>query len=141
MNEMKTASLGKRLGAFMIDFLIAACVQAMLFIPFIIIPLIQKQISGIEVTTRNLWLTLVTFSYLLLRDLPRGRSVGKKALRLQARGADAAPASPVQLIVRNLFVVLYPLEAVWLLATSGRKRLGDIAARTGVFEYEAEEPA
>ena len=125
----------------MIDLLIAACVQAMLFIPFIIIPLIQKQISGAEVTTRNLWLTLVAFSYLLLRDLPSGRSVGKKALRLQARGSDSAPASPIQHMVRNLFVVLYPVEAVWLLATSGRTRLGDIAARTGVFEYEAEESA
>lgn len=125
----------------MIDFLIAACVQGLLFIPFIVIPLIQKTISGVEVTTRNLWLTLITFGYLVLRDLPRGRSVGKKALRLQARGTDATPASPVQLIVRNLFVVLYPVEAVWLLATSGRKRLGDIAAKTGVFEYEAEESA
>jgi len=141
MNEMKNASLGKRLGAFMIDFLIAACVQGLLFIPFIIIPLIQKEISGAEITSRNLWLTLVTFSYLLLRDLPRGRSIGKKALRLQVRGTDSTPASPAQLIVRNLFVVLYPVEAVWLLATSGRKRLGDIAARTGVFQYKVEESA
>ena len=137
MNEMENASFGKRLGAFMIDFLIAACVQGLLFIPFIILPLIQKTITGAEVTSRNLWLTLATFSYILLRDLPLGRSIGKKALRLQARGADGSRASPAQLIVRNLFVVLYPVEAVWLLATSGRKRLGDIAARTGVFEYEA----
>ena len=139
MSKTQHASLGKRVGAFMIDLLISACVQALLFIPFIIIPLVQKTISGAEVTSRNLYITLVVFTYLLLRDLPHGRSIGKKALRLQARSSNAEPASSSQLVLRNLFVVLYPVEAIWLIASSGRRRLGDIAARTGVFEYEAEE--
>ena len=117
----------------MIDFLIASIAQALLLIPFIIIPLIQKSIEPSQVTTRNLWCTLIAFGYFILRDLPNGQSIGKKALHLQTLGMDAEPASVGRLILRNLFIVLYPVEAIWLLLTSGQKRLGDVAARTGVF--------
>ena len=141
MTDIQRASLGKRLGAFMIDFLIAAMVQALLFIPIIIIPLIQKSIDPAQVTTRNLWCTLVTFGYLILRDIPNGRSIGKKALHLQTLGIDTEPASVGRLILRNLFVVLYPVEAIFLFVTSGQKRLGDIAARTGVFANQTKETA
>ena len=134
MTDIQRASLGKRLGAFMIDFLIAAIIQALLYIPFIIIPIIQKTIDPAQVTTRNLWLTLVTFSYLIFRDLPTGQSIGKKALHLQTLGMNAEPVSVGRLILRNLFVVLYPVEAIWLIVTSGEKRLGDIVAQTGVYE-------
>ncbi|MDA3799373.1 MAG: RDD family protein [Kiritimatiellae bacterium] len=137
MNEIKNASLGKRIGAFMIDFLIATCIQIFLFIPFIMTPIIQKNIDGTEVITRSNLITLVTFTYLILRDLPNGRSVGKKALNLQVRSMDQSPASVLQLTLRNVFVMLYPIEFVWLLATSGRERLGDIAAKTRVFNYES----
>ena len=141
MTDIQRASLGKRLGAFMIDFLIAAIAQALLFIPFIIIPLIQKSIDPAQVTTRNLWCTLITFGYLILRDLPNGRSFGKKALNLQTLGIDAERVSAGRLILRNLFVVIYPVEAIWLLVTSGQKRLGDIVARTGVFVNQIKEKA
>jgi uncharacterized RDD family membrane protein YckC len=141
MTDIQRASLGKRLGAFMIDFLIAAIVQALLFIPFIIIPIIQKSIEADQITARNLWCTLATFSYLILRDLPNGRSIGKKALHLQARGMDGKTVSAGRLFLRNLFVILYPIEAIWLLATSGQKRLGDIVAQTGVFVNQTKKNA
>ena len=141
MNEFKNATFNQRLGAFMIDFLIACIIQGLLFIPFIIIPLIQKDISATDVTVRNLWLTLFTFTYLIFRDIPNGRSIGKKTLGLQALSLDGYPASIASLIIRNLFVVLYPVEAILLYSSSGRKRLGDIVARTGVFEYNIKEKA
>ena len=66
MTDIQRASLGKRLGAFMIDFLIAAIIQALLYIPLIIIPLIQKSIEPVQITRRNkfrvdyLWNELTT---------------------------------------------------------------------------------
>lgn len=142
IDELMTAApLGRRLGAFMIDFLIATLVEVLFIVPFIIVPLLQNKIDVTEVAARNLSINLIMFAYLIFRDVPNGRSIGKKALHLQVRCTNAQPASWGQMIIRNLFVLMYPVEVVWLLATSGRTRLGDIAARTGVFECEADNSA
>lgn len=139
MNTVERASLGARLGAFGIDFIITCIIQAFLFLPFIMIPLIQKNISGSDITTRNLWITMFSFTYMIFRDVSHGRSLGKRALHLQVRRISAEPAPLASLILRNLFIIIYPVEAIWLLVTSGEKRLGDIVANTGVYKDKKQE--
>ena len=141
MNRLNQASLSARMGAFMIDFLLSAMIQAFLYLPFIMIPLVQREISSPEIVSRNMWITLISFMYLVFRDVTKGRSIGKRALHLQVLSENAERASIAHLILRNIFTVIYPVEAIWLLVTSGRTRLGDIVARTGVYAISNERTA
>lgn len=63
-----------------------------------------------------------------------GQTLGMRIFGLQVLGTDSARASKTQLFVRAilLFVDLYAVGLVVMLASQGRQRLGDHTARTVV---------
>ncbi|MDD5707128.1 MAG: RDD family protein, partial [Kiritimatiellae bacterium] len=126
--------MGRRIGAFLIDWLVTGALDSALWIPLIMIPIIQRRIETQQIISRNLCITLVAFLYLLFRDLWDGRSIGKRCLGLQVRRRErpSLRASSWQHVVRNVFLILSPVEIIWFLATAGRTRLGDNVAGTTV---------
>lgn len=84
-------------------------------------------IHKIKVTT-----AIILFSLFLNKDIFFGKSIGKSFAGLRVVSSRTGnPASPIQCLVRNLFLLLWPLEAL-VLFFSPKKRIGDIVAGTKV---------
>lgn len=68
---------------------------------------------------------------LLVKDLVfKNYSIGKKLMNLEIRSLNNNSPSIFQLIARNLFYIVWPLEVLILIITG--KRLGDIIFKTEV---------
>jgi uncharacterized RDD family membrane protein YckC len=130
------ATLDKRVPAFLIDMVPAGLVQALLMVLFIMHPLMQKQIHGNQVMARNLFITAIAMIFMVFRDVFGGRSIGKRIMKLRVvpTGEGQETASAGALILRNIFVIIWPIEALLLL--SGKDRLGDKVAKTRVVEMK-----
>jgi uncharacterized RDD family membrane protein YckC len=90
-----------------------------------------EEVSRIKVNT-----AIILFSIFLNKDLFFGRSIGKYLTGLRVVSFKTGnPASPIQCLVRNLFLLLWPLEALILLFSPIR-RIGDIVAGTKVAVSE-----
>ncbi len=88
-----------------------------------------QEINRIEVNT-----AIVLFSIFLNKDIYFGKSIGKHFTGLRVVSARTGnPASPIQCALRNLFVLLWPLEALFLFL-SPKRRIGDFVAGTKVQE-------
>ena len=120
--ELKTASDGNRIIAYLID---AVIVGAVSFIP------ILGWIAGI--------------AYLITRDaLPflDGQSIGKKAMKLRAVSSETGEPLTGNYgpsIVRNivLFIPFFPLvELIVMLTNDNKQRLGDQWGKTKVVQVE-----
>jgi uncharacterized RDD family membrane protein YckC len=85
------------------------------------------------------WTVMVIFSLLFSayfnKDIFNGRSVAKRALKLQVvSNKDWQPASPVQCFLRNLTIIAWPVEVIFTLFSPAR-RIGDYIAGTRVAFY------
>lgn len=88
-------------------------------------------------TVMNGWiyLSLLGFTLYLCKDSIKGRSIGKLAVGHQVvLASTGAVANPLRCMVRNLFLMIWPLEALVTLITPQR-RLGDYIAGTKVIKY------
>ncbi len=77
--------------------------------------------------------------YCGLMELLTGRTVGKMLLAIRIRHESAAPAKPLQVLIRNALRLIELLPPFWLIAllvvlSPRRQRLGDIFARTIVTQ-------
>ena len=71
----------------------------------------------------------------LLKDLVfRNASIGKRALNLEILKSDNTVPSVSTLILRNIFVLLWPIDAILILAN--KRKIGDIIFKTKVVEKE-----
>jgi uncharacterized RDD family membrane protein YckC len=121
----------KRFIAGAIDFLIAAIIQSILMLIFIMRPLVTQQIDMNRVIVLNLIITLVSMSYLIIRDILGSRSIGKKILKLKILDIKTGnSANWAARLIRNITWLLGPLEIVLILVTGNR--MGDIIAQTKV---------
>jgi len=71
------------------------------------------------------------YTYFLCKDLFGGRSLGKRSQKLQLVRLDGSSVSYIRMIIRNLFIIIWPVELIMYLANSGQ-RLGDLACNTTV---------
>ncbi len=134
MDKELVSFIQRRIWAFMIDhmlwMLIAVFVYWMLFDVYWMN----------EVGNKYQIAFLVAFSVyaigMLLRDWKDGRSFGKRRLGLVVRGANDPLDRPgqVRLLIRNLLLVMLPLEFLMLWIRSG-KRIGDEWSNTQVMFY------
>lgn len=86
-----------------------------------------EEIHKIKVTS-----AIILFSLFLNKDLYLGRSIGKYFNGLRVVSSRIGnPASPIQCLIRNIFLFLWPIEAL-ILVFSPQKRIGDVVAGTKV---------
>lgn len=83
----------------------------------------------------NLYLNVFAFSLYFNKDIYLGRSPGKRILRLQLVNAKSnQPAGPLRCVVRNITIILWPIEVVAALVNNQR-RIGDYIAGTKLTTY------
>lgn len=131
---MKIASKQKRIVAFLIDFVIATGIQGVVSTELIVKPLMTKDIGANEVIIYNFFITIVTFFLFLLRDVFRGKSLGKRVIKLVVKSDTQSNLSIFQLILRNLPLFIWPVEVIIFLKDKQGVRLGDKWVGASVFE-------
>lgn len=129
---------GKRVTAFIIDYILISIVQAIAMGFFLIMPLIKGELDSAAtevIFIRQLLLTLCVFTLLVFKDIFPFCSIGKKIMKkkivYKETGEDA---SCLIKIARNLFLYLGPIEMIIYLIN--KERLADIVTKTKVVDCE-----
>jgi len=135
----KKASVGKRIGAFLIDHLIISFV--LYFVGGFVLTGLYSALNPSEASAASLTLLLslvilaVTFLIYIFRDVVKGQSIGKRLLGIGVRDVSdnflVPPAS--RLILRQLFAFVWPIEFLVLLFSDENRKIGDKIAGTGVY--------
>ena len=77
-------------------------------------------------------LLFVTMIIFLCKDIVKGQSIGKRFNKLKVVDKYGNTPNPFKLIIRNITVVIWPLEVYFTITE--KKRLGDRLAGTDVME-------
>ncbi len=114
--------IGKRLVAFLIDLILVSLFGA-------VFQICIRYIGYVA----GLALVSIVFAVFFCRDIFTGRSLGRRICGLSVVDADSFhPVSEFRALVRNLFIVVWPIELVVLFLK--KRRLGDIVTHTDVVE-------
>lgn len=66
------------------------------------------------------------------KDSYKGMGLGKLVMGIRVCRSDGAQASPVSGIIRNIPLLIWPIEALVMVVSSSKRRIGDYAADTQV---------
>jgi len=122
----------KRIGAFFVDFIITAIIMEIPFMILVMYPTIKGQQPS-DVILRTLISTLIAFLYLVLRDLPKNGSIGKRIFKLKIIDSKTKEAATLnQRFLRNIPLLLNWIEIITFVCSG--KRIGDRLAKTDVVQ-------
>jgi uncharacterized RDD family membrane protein YckC len=109
--------------------------QIGLVITFAICSIVEELIfTHSEIQKNNVYTAIILFSIFLNKDIYFGKSIGKFFIGLRVVSIRTGKsASPIQCYVRNLFLLLWPIE-VFILFFSPERRIGDMVAGTKVLD-------
>ena len=115
-------------------FLLDCIVFAILFV-FINMGFILEQYIGTSIMTKSFIVVylislLIVLSGFILKDIIGGRSIGKRVTKIKVVKKTGLKASWPRLILRNITILIWPIEALLLLI--GKERIGDFIAETKV---------
>lgn len=79
------------------------------------------------------------FSAFLCKDLKNGQSMGRKSTSIRVVGINEENASYLSLILRNIFIFIWPIEILILLLNPQKRRIGDLVFKTKVIQYKPTE--
>lgn len=74
------------------------------------------------------------FAYLLTKDSFTGRSLGRKSMKITIVNNDGIVAGPWKDFIRNVFIILWPVELLVLIGCN--RRIGDMITHTKVIDGE-----
>jgi uncharacterized RDD family membrane protein YckC len=146
MTEQKVNS-GTRLGSMILDHLIMTIIAMIFFIPGMISSFSNAFTITHEQTNPDIfggmsYFGLIGFAVYFCKDSINGRSIAKRILKLQlVDNSTGQVASPLKCFIRNIFCILWPIEAIVALVNPSR-RIGDRVAGTKliVFDPALEQP-
>jgi uncharacterized RDD family membrane protein YckC len=138
---------GQRFGTMILDHIIMTMIAMVFAIPGMIVSFsrafdVSHGPTPIDPFGGMAPVMLFGFALYLCKDSIQGRSPAKRVIKLQVvNNAAGLPASPLRCLVRNLFLVLWPIELIVALINPPR-RIGDFVAGTKVVLYQptAERP-
>jgi len=142
LTENRPISVGTRLGAMFLDHVFMTILAMIFFLPAMI-PIFSDTVKvSHEQAGSNIWhgpmkyVSLFGFSLYFCKDVLNGRSIAKRILKLQIVDNDKGlAATPVQCLVRNIPLLLWPIEVI-ISMTNTSRRLGDRLARTKLVRYD-----
>jgi len=146
MTEQKVNS-GTRFGSMILDHFIMTMIAMIFFIPGMISGFANAFTITHEQTNPDIfggmsYLGLIGFAIYFCKDCINGRSIAKRILKLQiVDNTTGQVASPLKCFVRNIFCILWPIEAIVALINPSR-RIGDRVAGTRlvIFDQTIEQP-
>lgn len=139
MTEQKT-NAGTRIGSMLLDHIAMTFIAMIFFIPGMISGFSTAFEVSHEQTNPDIfgglsYFGLIGFALYFCKDSINGRSIAKRALKLQVvENSSGKVASPIKCFVRNIFCILWPIEVVVTLASPSR-RIGDMVAGTRVVPF------
>lgn len=144
MNEtnFKIISKGTRLGAMLLDHVFMTMIAMVFFIPGMIsdfadaFKVSHEQISPNFMGGGFGYLSTFGFAIYFCKDCINGRSIAKRILKLQVvDNSTGQVASPLKCFIRNIFIIIWPIEGIIAL-TNPSRRLGDRVAGTKIVVYD-----
>ena len=118
-----------------IDFTVAGAIAMVLMVVlFLFVPLPFSHL-----TYYYLFVMTISYSVFFCKDIQGGRSIGKRLLNLQVVSDNSHPLHLSQLILRNIFIFIWPIE-ILMCIINPEKRLGDLILKTKVTSYSLERP-
>ncbi|SEG09282.1 RDD family protein [Algoriphagus boritolerans] len=148
VTDNKKISTGTRLGAMLLDHLFMTMIAMVFFIPGMISGFADAFNVSHEQTRPNFmgggfgYLSMLGFAIYFCKDCINGRSIAKRILKLQVvDNSTGQVASPLKCFIRNMFIIIWPIEGIIAL-TNPSRRLGDRVAGTKliVFDPTLEQP-
>jgi uncharacterized RDD family membrane protein YckC len=130
--RLEPAGAGSRFLAIMIDALIISAIASTIYA--ILSRFLPQGVAAAIFVTVNFFLTWAW--HLWFETRRQGRTPGKRALKIRVIDARGLPVSLHQSLVRNITRVLdflpafYGVAAIAVMASSSRRRIGDILADT-----------
>lgn len=135
-NEIQLASLGSRIGAYIIDTLIV-----FVLIVIVMIPIVAVQNDASSDLSADLLGILIFFGYFILLEGPlgKGRTVGKRVLKLRVVKKDQSMIGYGASFGRNILRLIdglffYIIGMILISDSDLNQRLGDRAADTIVIK-------
>jgi len=132
-----------RYNSFRIDLRVMVLVMLPFAIPYMIYQMVYaKNLHGRidEYKGALFYISCIGIALFFCKDCIYGQSPAKRVLKLQVvNNENGQIANPLRCLVRNLFDIIWPIEAVFLLINPAR-RLGDIVGGTKVIPFNPELP-
>jgi uncharacterized RDD family membrane protein YckC len=146
MIEQKVTS-GTRFGSMVLDHIIMTMIAMIFFIPGMISGFanaftITHEQANPDIFGGMRYIGLIGFAVYFCKDCINGRSIAKRILKLQiVDNTTGQVAIPLKCFVRNIFCILWPIEAIVALINPSR-RIGDRVAGTRlvIFDQSLEQP-
>ena len=147
MTTNQKPDIGTRLVSMLLDHFIMSFAAMAFMVPLIISAIPAPDETMYEpskpILSQGLgFIALIGFAIYFCKDCIQGRSIAKRALKLQVvEQASGKVAPPLKCMVRNLFCIIWPLEVIFTFLNPSR-RIGDFVAGTKVvpFNSELEQP-
>ena len=134
-------SVGTRLGAMLLDHLFMTIIAMIFFLPAMVAGFSDAFKVSHEQTDSNfmegplMYIGLFGFALYFCKDIIDGRSLAKRILNLQViDNKTGLVATPLQCFVRDLFCILWIVEAIVAITNTSR-RIGDRVAGTRLIYY------
>ena len=122
----------KRIGAFVIDFIIIALIYDIPFFILVMFPILQgNALAGNAIMTRTFISTFIAYILLVFKDIFKDGSIGKKIMKLKIIDSETNESTSLgKRILRNVTWFLSWIEIIVYFVTY--KRIGDRLAKTDV---------
>lgn len=139
MNKLNT---GTRLGSMMVDHFIMVFIIMIVVAPGVVYDITQS-FGNPNIPPKlflgNYYLNIIAFSLYFNKDIFLGRSPAKRIFKLQViDNKTNLPANSLRCLLRNLTIIIWPIEVIAGLINNER-RLGDFIAGTKLVPYDAEQ--
>ncbi|MES2558167.1 MAG: RDD family protein [Bacteroidota bacterium] len=140
--DNKQISSGTRLGAMVLDHVFMTMIAMVFFIPSMIVGFAKAFNTSHEEIGPTFgggtlaYISLVGFALYVCKDCINGRSIAKRILKLQVvDNTTGQVAGPLKCLIRNILIVIWPIEAIIAL-TNPERRLGDRVAGTKLVVFD-----
>jgi len=132
----------KRLSAAIMDHIIMTMTAMVFFIPGMIYLFMnfnnlsyKELVASADMKIFTYW-GLIGIAFYFCKDCIWGQSIAKRLLKLQiVNNKTGEIAGPFRCLVRNLFIVVFPVEGLMILVNPS-KRLGDLVAGTKLIPFD-----
>ena len=139
---MNTLNSGTRIGTMVFDHFTMTFVVMIIAAPGMVYDIVQafgQPGAQPKLFLGNYYMNIFAFSLYFNKDIYLGRSIAKRTLKLQIVDIRTnKPANPLKCFVRNLTIVLWPIEVIAALMNNER-RIGDFIAGTKLAPYDPEQ--
>lgn len=128
-------TLSNRIGSIFIDHLIMTLVIVIIGIPLLIVSFFLQRYFDFRIN----WIFGILLCIIYVnKDFFRAKSPAKRIIGFQVlNNSNGKPASRLSCFIRNLTLIIWPIE-ILITLFSKQRRLGDLIANTKVVEAKKE---